>query len=180
MNSNCISLGEVPASGEALVLPLTADATGTWSFMASFNGAYQYVQFPFTSGQVFTIPVRLNESYAYSIKLFRPDNSLFNDTAYCLTTYPLTVDTNWIYLTPTGTFSNPLQIGRKQYTATEGQTVITDNILKTARQVTVFAEGTILTEGNEADGYTFSSTAGTVTFHTPLINEQRITIIWFK
>ncbi|HEY1030272.1 MAG TPA: hypothetical protein VGD89_00745 [Flavipsychrobacter sp.] len=71
-------------------------------------------------------------------------------------------------------------VGKLQYVATEGQAQITDEILQNARQVALFVEGAILQEGSELDGYTFNAATGTVTFHTPLIASQRITILYIK
>ena len=50
-NNHYTGLGEVPLCAEAVILPLIADTTGTWAFMSSFNGAYQYKQFQCTEGE---------------------------------------------------------------------------------------------------------------------------------
>jgi hypothetical protein len=178
--NNCINLGELPVSEEALVLPFTASATGTWAFMAGFNGAYQYVQFQATAGQALTIPVHLNESYTYSIKLFKPDNSLFNDTAYCISTISMLADIEYACNHEPGVYIRETRAGKKQFTATEGQADITNDVLKNALQVVVFVEGTILQEGTDPDNYSFDTLHGTVHFNTPLSNGQRITILYFK
>lgn len=178
--NNCINLGEVSVSDEALILPLTADATGTWAFMSSFNSAYQYVQFPATEGQVLAVPVRLNESYTYTVKLFRPDNTVFNDTFYCISTMPMLPDVEYTCGTQPGMYISSIRSGKKQFIAAEAQADITDDVFKNAAQVMVFAEGTLVQEGEGLDNYTFNALYGTVYFHTALSNGQRITILYFK
>lgn len=178
--NNCINLGELPVSEEALVLPFTATVTGTWAFVSSFNGAYQYVQFQATAGQALTVPVHLNESYTYSIKLFKPDNTLFNDTAYCISTMPMLQDIEYTCNHEPGVYIRETRAGKKQFTATEGQASITDEVFKNAMQVVVFVEGTMLQEGTGPDNYSFSTITGTVYFNTPLNYGQRITILYFK
>ncbi len=173
--NECEYLGVVPIAETAVVLPLTADVTGTWAFMTTFNGAYKYVQFNAVLGQKFVVPALLNEDYLYNFKLYKPDTTLFNNTAYCINTIPLVSGIEYV-----GGELEKVAVGKLQYVATEGQTQITDEILQDARQVALFVEGAILQEGSEPDGYAFNAATGTVTFHTPLIAAQRITILYIK
>lgn len=180
---NCVmnytGIGQVPVAEEGIVLPLVADASGTWGFMTSFNGAYKYALFPVVAGQAIAVPVNLNEYYAYTFKLYKPDNSLFNDTCYCMQTVPLMSDVNYVFDNPE-TLSIGSVIAKKQFIATEGQTQIIDDIFKNAKQIIVFVEGMLRQAGSDAEFYSFNATTGTIIFNTALIADQRITIIYFK
>lgn len=176
---NPINLGEVAVCNEAVVLPLAADVTGLWAFVSNFNSAYQYKQFQAVSGQPFAVPVCLNENYTYTIKLYKPDNSLFNETSYLVKTIPMLPDV--VYdCSPADGSDLQIKTGRKQFVAGDGQTVFIDNAFKNARQVMVFVEGALRQEGAGEDEYVFSAADGTVTFNDPMIEEQKITILYIK
>lgn len=177
--ANIIDLGDVPVCSEATALPLTATDTGTWAFMTSFNGAYQYVQFPATSGQNIVVPVALNEDYRYTFKLYKPDNSLLNEDGYRMRTIPLLPDVD--YVCPSVSQDTaPVTTGKLQLTATTDQTEITHTELVNARQVAVFVEGAMRQEGTDVDEYSFVPAEDKITFNTGLIEGQKITIIYFK
>lgn len=175
-NNHYIGLGEVPVCSDASVLPLTADTTGTWAFMSSFNGAYQYTQFQCTAGQPIVVPIGLNEHYSYTFRLYKPNNTILNDAYYAMLTIPF-LDSVEHNLSDNDT---EFSTGKLQHTATEGQTAITYTALIHAKQVIVFVEGTLWQEGNALDQYSFLNTSGTVTFNIPLISGQKITILYFK
>lgn len=180
---NCVmnytGIGQVPVAAEGVVLPLIADESGTWGFMTSFNGAYKYALFPVVAGQAIAVPVNLNEYYAYTFKLYKPDNSLFNDTCYCMQTVPLMPDVNYVFDNQE-TLSIGSVIAKKQLVATEGQTQVVDAAFKNANQVVVFIEGMLKQAGTDPESYSFNAATGTVTFNTALIADQKITIIYFK
>lgn len=174
-NIDVISLCNVPVCGEAVVLPLLADVTGTWAFMTAFNGAYVYKQFTATANQNIVVPVALNENYTYQFRLYKPDTSVFNNTAYSITTMPFALETQSIEYNDTLSV-----VGRKQYTASGGETFYTHLELVNAVSVEVFIEGVIRQEGDEIEDYHFNRATGTITYNTPLSEYQRITILYFK
>jgi hypothetical protein len=175
-NNHYIGLGEVPVCSDAAILPLTADTTGTWAFMSSFNGTYQYTQFQCTAGQAIVVPIGLNEHYSYTFRLYKPNNTIFNDAYYAMLTIPFLNNTEHYLSDAPTTFTT----GKVQHVATEGQTIVTYTALVNAKQVVVFVEGMLWQEGNALDQYSFSNTSGIITFNTPLISEQKISIIYFK
>ncbi len=176
---NTINLGEMPVCSEATMLPIVATDTGTWAFMTTFNGAYQYIQFTATAGQNLVVPAGLNEDYTYTFKLFKPDSTILNETNYTAKTIPLLPDVD--YVCPSGSANGvPLTTGKLQFIATEGQTETTHVELTLVKQVVVFVEGSIRHEGIESDEYTFAQPDVTITFNTPLLEGQKVTIIYFK
>lgn len=175
---NTIFLGEIPVCSEAVILPLVASATGTWAFMTTFNGAYQYIQFQAVSGENIVVPAKLNEDYTYMFKLFQPDNSVFNSTVYTAKTIPLLPDID--YVCPSINDSPAFAMGKLQVIAIEGQVESAHIELNNAKQVTVFVEGAMWQEGAGADEYEFNKTAAKIVFHTPLSAGQKITILYFK
>lgn len=177
--ANMINLGEIPVCSEAAVLPVIATETGTWAFMTTFNGAYQYIQFPATEGQKIVVPAKLNEDYTYRFKLYQPDNSLLNTDGYCAKTMPMLPGID--YVCPTADNNGlPFTTGKIQFIATDGQTEGSYTELVNAKQVAVFVEGSMRQEGAEDDEYGFDSPAAKIVFNTPLIEGQKITIIYFK
>ncbi|MEZ5016979.1 MAG: hypothetical protein R2800_07990 [Flavipsychrobacter sp.] len=176
--NNIIDLGLVPVCKEAVVIPITADETGTWAFMTAFNGAYQYVQFQVEAGNTIVVPVRLNEDYTYVFKLYKPDNSVFNDNKYSIKTTPLLPDVNYSYFVPEGT--GQIVTGRKQFVATDGQDMVSHLDLVNAIQIVVFVEGAIIQTGNGDEEYLFDNVTGIVSWNQPLIEGQKITILYFK
>lgn len=176
---NTISLGKIPVCSEAVVLPLVATSTGTWAFMTTFNGAYQYIQFSATMGEQLVVPARLNEDYTYTFKLYQPDNTVMNDTYYSARTIPLLPDIH--YTCPAAlAHTVPFTTGKIQFVAAEGQVEAIYIELAGALQVAVFAEGAMRQEGTDADEYDFDKAGTKVTFNTPLSEGQKITIIYFK
>ena len=176
---NMIHLGEIPVCSEAAVLPVIATETGTWAFMTTFNGAYQYIQFPATEGQKIVVPAKLNEDYTYRFKLYQPDNSLLNTDGYCAKTMPMLPDIDYV-CPATGANGLPFTTGKLQFVASEGQTEGSYTELAVAKQVAVFVEGGMRQEGTEDDEYSFDSLNAAIVFNTPLIEGQKITIIYFK
>lgn len=176
---NTINLGELPVCSEAIVLPLIATESGTWAFMTTFNGAYQYVQFSAVENEPFVVPVKLNEHYTYTFKLYQPDTSVFNDSSYSVTTMPMLPEVD--YVCPT-TSENDLSLttGKLQFVANEGQTEIIHLELLNVKDVAVFVEGAMMAEGQGLDEYILSSIQSKVTLNTPLIEGQKITILYFK
>lgn len=175
---NNIILGDIPACGEAVVLPLVATATGTWAFMTTFNGAYQYVQFQAVSGQHLVVPAKLNEDYTYNFKLYQPDNTIFNNTTYHAKTIPLLPYVD--YECPSVGDAHSFSMGKLQLVATDGQTEVSFLELNSAKQVTVFVEGAMRQEGADADEYVFDKFGSRVVFNTGLLSGQKITILYFK
>lgn len=176
-NNHYTGLGEVPLCAEAVILPLIADTTGTWAFMSSFNGAYQYKQFQCTEGEPIIVPVSLNENYNYTFRLYKPNNSILNNTYYAMHTIPFLPDID----NPV-TYENSIiqHTGKRQITATNEQASIMEASLINAKQIAVFVEGALRQAGTDTDEYSFTSITGTVTFNTPLIEGQKITILYFK
>ncbi|MBS1771528.1 MAG: hypothetical protein JST82_01620 [Bacteroidetes bacterium] len=174
--NDCQNIGVIPVSEVAIALPLTADVTGTWAFMTTFNGAYQYVQFTAEAGHHIVVPALLNEDWMYNFKLFKPDTSLFNDTSYCMTTIPLV--TGIVY--NAGNDTPQIAVGKLQYVATANQSSIAEDIFVDARQVAVFVEGIIMQEGNQPDGYLLNTATGAITFNSPLIEGQKIIVLYIK
>jgi hypothetical protein len=174
--TNYTGLGIAPVCNEAVALPLIADATGTWAFMTTFNGAYHYSQFHATSGQTIVVPARLNEDYTYVFKLYKPDNSIFNETCYSIKTIPiadgelgLTVNDSVVVTT-----------GKLQFTALPGQDSVSYLELVNAKQIAVFIEGAIRQEGTGEEEYMFDKIVGIISFNTELQSGQKITILYFK
>lgn len=179
MSINIIQLGEIPVCSEAVVLPLTATSTGTWAFMTTFNGTYQYVQFQATSGEKFVVPAKLNEDYTYTFKLYQPDNAVFNNTSYSAKTILLLPDID--YVCPSVNNGEvPFATGKIQFLAIEGQIESVHIELNNAVQVAVFVEGAMRQEGSGEDEYDFDKPAAKIIFNTPLIAGQKITILYFK
>lgn len=178
MSINIINTGEVPVCSEAVVLPLVATATGTWAFMTTFNGAYQYIQFQAVSGEKIVVPAKLNEDYTYIFKLYQPDNTVFNSTSYSVKTIPLLPDIDYVCPQPGGdSFFN---VGKIQFVAEDGQTEFTHLQLNGAAQVTVFVEGAMWQEGEAYDEYVFNKPDAQIVFNSPLLKGQKITILYFK
>lgn len=175
---NTINLGEVPVCAEAVIIPIDATATGTWAFMTTFNGAYQYVQFSATAGQKIIVPAKLNEDYTYTFKLYQPDNSIFNDTNYSIRTIPMLPEV--AYNCPSIVGSSDLNTGKIQLEAAEDQLEITHVELLNVKQVAVFVEGTMQQEGDDVDEYVFDATNAKIIFNTVLLEGQKITILYFK
>lgn len=178
MNTTVTHLGDVPVCSVGFVLPLVASETGTWAFMTTFNRVYQYIQFQATEGQNIVVPAKLNENYTYTFKLFQPDNSLFSDNSYCMTTMPMLDGID--YLCPLFDGAIDTTVGKLQLEAAYEQTVISSTELVGVKQVAVFVEGAMRQEGDGADEFTSNKVAGTITFNTPLIESQKITILYFK
>ena len=174
--TNNIHLGEIPVCSEATVLPIVANETGTWAFMTTFNGAYQYIQFTATEGQNIVVPTGLNEDYTYTFKLFTPDSSILNDTNYTAKTIPLLQGADHTNSSG-GNGSLPYTTGKLQFIATDSQVTSSHVELTNAKQVVVFIEGAIRHEGYEDDEYVFSQQNTTITYTTPLTEGQKITII---
>lgn len=175
---NTISLGDIPVCSEAVVLPLVATATGTWAFMTTFNGAYQYVQFQAVGGQHLVVPAKLNEDYTYNFKLYQPNNTILNNATYSAKTIPLLPGID--YECPSVNDSQPFSMGKLQAIATDGQTEFSFLELNTAKQVTVFIEGAMWQEGEAIDEYVFDKFGARVVFNTALLSGQKITILYFK
>lgn len=178
MSTNNINLGELPVCSEAIGLPFNATATGTWAFMTTFNGAYQYVQFQAEEGEQIVVPAKLNEDYAYTFKLFQPDTTLYNDSSYTLKTLPMLPDID--YVCPATGGSSSYTTGKLQYVADEGQTEIGNNNLLGVKQLAVFVEGAMLQEGIGDEDYQFDVVEQKIVFNTPLVAGQKITILYFK
>ncbi len=176
--SNTINLGSVPVCKEAVVIPITADVTGIWAFMTTFNGAYQYVQFNVEVGKTIVVPVRLNEDYTYTFKLYKPDNSILNDTSYSIKTTPLLPDVSYSYAYSGDT--GQIVTGQKQFEATDGQDMVSFIELVNAVQVVVFVEGAVVQSGNAHEEYLFDNITGVVSWNQPLIEGQKVTILYFK
>ena len=176
--TNAIHLGEVPVCSEAVALPIVATETGTWAFLTSFNNAYQYVQFSATAGQQLVVPARLNEDYTYHIRLYTPGNALLHDGGYIAKTVPILPGAEYIYPDPEA--GAAISTGKIQFLAAEGQTEATHTELVNAKQVAVFVEGAMRHEGGAEDEYQFNNVAATIIFNTPLIAQQKLTIIYFK
>lgn len=176
--NNSINLGEVPVCSEATILPLTATDTGTWAFMTTFNGAYQYIQFTVTAGEKLVVPAKLNEDYTYTFKLYKPDGVLLNEDGYYAKTIPLLPGID--YVCPSNENSVSFSTGKIQFIATAEQTEAIYIELEGAGQVAVFVEGTMRHEGQATDEYVFTSVENKITFNTPLIEGQKVTILYFK
>ena len=174
--TNYTGLGIAPVCNEAMALPLIADVTGTWAFMTTFNGAYHYTQFFATVGQAIVVPARLNEDYTYVFKLYKPDNSIFNDTCYAVKTMPL-LDGE-VTLAPVD--NTAITTGKLQFTALPGQDSVSYLELINAKQVAVFIEGAIRQEGTAPEEYIFDKIPGILSFNSELIDGQKITILYFK
>lgn len=166
----------MPMAEEGIALPLVADTTGAWEFIANFNGAYQYVQFNANAGNKLIVPAKLNEYYTYSFKLYKPDASLFNDATYQVHTIPILPGVEYTG----GAGSTTVKAGKIQFYATESQQLYSNDALIYAKQVAVFVEGIILQEGMEGDEYSIDLPQGTISFHTPLSQTQKITILYIK
>lgn len=175
-----INLGAVLACSEAIILPLTADATGTWAFTTNFNSAYQYKQFEAINGQSITVPASLNENYTYSFKLYKPGGALFNDVLYTMHTMPMLPDVDYSCAQSESSELAQVTTGKKQFIAGDGQVEIFSNAFVHAKQLVVFVEGAARQEGEAEDEYSFDADAGNVHFNTPLIEGQKITILYFK
>lgn len=176
---NTINIGTIPVCKEAVALPLVATATGTWAFMTTFNGAYQYIQFQATQGENIIVPAKLNEDYTYTFKLYQPDNNIFNDSNYCMTTIPMLPEVD--YVCPALEVSSEnMNIGKIQTVAIEGQLEITNLELLGVKQVAVFVEGTMQREGVDVDEYHLDAVNAKVVFNTELLEGQKITILYFK
>lgn len=176
--NNIIDIGLVPVCKEAVVLPIVADQSGTWAFMTTFNGSYQYLQFTLEEGNAIVVPTNLNEDYSYVFRLYKPDNSVLNEVSYKMVTTPLLSGTSYSYSMPNGT--GQVVTGRKQFVATNGQDMVSYIELVNAVQVVVFVEGAILQLGNEDEDYLFDNITGIVSWNQPLIEGQKITILYFK
>ncbi len=178
--NNTTALGEVPIAEEGTPLPLVADVSGTWGFMTSFNGLYKYSLFQATSGQNIVVPLPLNENYTYVFKLYKPDNSWFNETCFTMTTVPMLPDIEYECGGNTGNQTSPVKAGKKQFIATADQTELGNNAFINALQIVVFIEGAIRQEGDGADEYHFNTATGALTFNEQLIEGQKITVLYFK
>jgi hypothetical protein len=165
---------------EGTPLPLIADVSGTWGFMTSFNGLYKYSLFQATSGQNIVLPLPINENYTYVFKLYKPDNSWFNDTCFNMTTVPMLPDVEYDCINDETTAINAVKAGKKQFIATAGQTEVGNNAFINALQIVVFVEGAIRQEGSGSDEYHFQTETGALTFNEPLIEGQKITVLYFR
>lgn len=175
---NYTGIGEIPVCGDAVALPLLADATGTWSFISGFNSSYRHVLFAATAGLSIVVPIKLNEHYTYVFRLIRPDGTTLGDTAYTMRTLPMLPGNTYTLPVP-GTLE-AVRTGRLQSTATAEQTELYDLALKGAEQLTLFVEGAMQQEGPGVEQYLFDAVTGIITFNQPLVAGQRITIIYYK
>lgn len=174
--SNTINLGEIPMAEEGIALPLIADSTGAWEFITNFNGAYQYVQFNATAGDKIVVPVKLNEYYTYSFKLYKPDTSLYNNAAYQVRTIPILPGVEYTG----GIGEATIKAGKLQFYALANQQTYNHDSLIYAKQIAVFVEGVILQEGTAIDEYQVDLVSGTITFNTTLTASQKISILYIK
>lgn len=175
--NNKINLGEMPVCSEATILPVIATDTGTWAFMTSFNGAYQYIQFTATVGEQLVVPAKLNEDYTYTFKLYKPDNTLLNDGGYTAKTIPMLPDIDYVCpISDSASFST----GKIQFEATKGQIEVAYTALAGVKQLAVFIEGAMRHEGAAVDEYVFTASQNKVSFNTALNEGQKITILYFK
>lgn len=174
--STTINLGEIPMAEEGVALPLTADSAGAWEFITNFNGAYQYVQFNASAGDKLVVPVKLNEYYTYSFKLYKPDTSLFHDAAYQMQTIPILPGVEYTG----GAGETTIKAGKLQFYAIDGQLIYSHTALIYAKQIAVFVEGMMLQEGSGHDEYQIDPEAGQITFNTQLIAAQKISILYIK
>lgn len=171
-----INLGELPMAEEGIALPLTADSTGAWEFITNFNGAYQYVQFNAIAGDNLIVPVKLNEYYTYSFKLYKPNASLLNNAAYQVHTIPILPGVEYTG----GVGEVTIKAGKLQFYAIDNQQTYNHESLIYAKQIAVFVEGIIKQEGLAEDEYQVDLSNGTILFNTPLIASQKITILYIK
>lgn len=91
LNNRYTGLGEVVAYKDYIILPIKATHTGTWAFMSSFNGAYQYCQYEAKEGELMRIQVALQHNYAYTFRLYKPDAQIFEDKYFSMITVPPTI-----------------------------------------------------------------------------------------
>lgn len=78
---------------QTVTLPIVANETGTWKAILEFANVSYRADIPVVNGNKITIPNRFNEYAIHTLKLYRSDDTLFNDTCYTIHIMP-TVFTN--------------------------------------------------------------------------------------
>lgn len=130
-NTVCIDVYLSPCA-TSVDTGLVASVAGNWIAIYEFNGVDNQINVTYALNDPIILPNQFNPSYRHSLKLFKPDGNLFNDTCYVLNTHltlngngggiapvtPYTVTTNITYKifaspNPTagdGSDSNPYQV----------------------------------------------------------------------
>jgi hypothetical protein len=80
-HTTCLPLYVGPCA-ETIDLGLKADLEGTWRVLWEFNGVWRQVNLTLAVNAAIIIPNDLNPSYSSKIQIFRPDNTLFEDTQF--------------------------------------------------------------------------------------------------
>lgn len=83
----CLSIApNVLQCGDKIVTTLLADESGTWLMRYEFNNRWFGENITVTDGELIELPYVFNEFYTHIIQLYRPDQTLFEDTCWTLDT----------------------------------------------------------------------------------------------
>lgn len=61
---------------------LVADGSGTWKMVYDFNGTPVRTDIDVANGLPISVPNVFNENYKTTVRFYKPDNTIFNDTCY--------------------------------------------------------------------------------------------------
>jgi len=86
-NMVCVDVFLSPCAA-TIQLPVTADETAVWNMAFEFNGSQFVTSVPVYVNQPIVIPNRFNEQYTHVLRFYRPDNTVFLNTCFKLTTMP--------------------------------------------------------------------------------------------
>ena len=167
LDYTCIQLApSIIQCGDNILTLLMADASGTWVMSYEFNGRWFGQNITVVSGEYIELPPVFNEQYTHTIKFYKTDGSLFNDTCY-------TLDTAQIM----GISGSPIvpSSGGFNYATIEYEAPSGDDI--------VFALGTPIVIFDGSQSYTqgqFTYAAGVITMTNGVIftQGQIITILY--
>lgn len=70
--------------GDDIATTLLADESGIWTMAYEFNNSWFAQSISVTNNEIIELPNVFNENYNHTIKLYKTDGSLFDDTCFVL------------------------------------------------------------------------------------------------
>lgn len=84
-NTTCLEIIPVVLDCDSsITVALEADETATWLMSFEFNGRWFGESISVTNGENLALPNLFNETYKHTIKFYKADKTLVNDTCYTL------------------------------------------------------------------------------------------------
>jgi hypothetical protein len=152
----------ITIQGSDIIFPFTADVTGTWKIVYSDGSSDT---FSATSGETLTKANDFATDTDIIFQLWRPNNTIFNQTAYLV---------NYGYETTTTTARPVTYVGKIYFTVSTQTAGYVNDDLKNVVLYLLFIDK----ELEEALGETFDETTGTFTW--TLAAGKKVTILYYK